>query len=60
MRWKAHDNCIFNTHTSKPDRGEFLGYDRCPKGFCRVLLNRLGFKTVPTKSLTRKEEAKHG
>ena len=56
MRWKAHDKCWFNAHTTKPDWGEFLGYNKCPDGFCRVFMNRLGFKTVPTKSLTRETQ----
>lgn len=53
MRWRAHDPVVFDAHTSRPDQGEFLGYDRSPPGWCRVLLYRAGFKTVPVKALTR-------
>lgn len=58
MRWRAHDRCEFNAHTSRPDRGEFLGYNRAPNGWCRVLLWRGGFMTVPIKSLTRPAKKK--
>lgn len=56
MRWKAHDSCVFNAHTSKPDRGEFLGYNKCPKGYGRVLLSRQGFISVPIVALTKTKE----
>lgn len=56
MRWRPHDTVVFDAHTSKPDRGEFLGYDHAPHGWCRVLLYRAGFKTVPVKSLTRPQK----
>jgi len=52
-RLRAHDAVVFNAHTSFPDHGEFLGYDHAPDGWCRVLLWRQGFKTVPMVSLTR-------
>lgn len=57
MRFRAHDPVVFNDHTSRPDRGEFLGYDKAPNGWCRVLLWRAGFKIVPTKALRRAERS---
>lgn len=55
-RWKSMQTCVFNAHTSNPDVGTFLGYNKCPNGWCRVLLNREGYKTVPVKSIVTKAE----
>lgn len=50
-RWMAHDDVVFNAHTSSPYPGEFLGY--AGHQSAKVLLDELGRKVVPLISLTR-------
>ena len=57
-RFQAHDPIVHNAHTSRPDAGEFLGYDRSRPGWCRVLLYRNSFRTVPIRSIERREARK--
>ena len=55
-RLKSMERIVFNAHTSRPDRGFFLGYDSRMRGYCRVYLERGGTKSVPRVSLTRAAE----